>query len=765
MEPLELVSCRSRLWRVINAHPGTDCVVVRLSPENGGGRAVSLITPFDRLQRVPTRARPRKAHRRSVARAIAATLLDAHPWASVPTALEANIRILPFQLEPALALLRGDCTRMLLADDVGLGKTIQAGLVVSELIARHEAERVLIVTPAGLREQWQRELQDRFGLPVTWVDAASLAQAGRALPPWIDSWSVPGVSLVSVDLVKRPEVLGQLANVLWDLLIVDEAHHAGQPSERRDAVCAIAGRARYLVMLTATPHGGDSGAFERLREIGQTYGEAAPVRVFRRDRIAAGLPDVGRRARCIRVRLTNDERLVQSLLDRYTRRVWREAGSGSAARLAMIVLRKRALSSLWSLARSLERRLAALGEPAGIDTQLSLAFDDTDGESIPDDHEALEAMGTPGLADMPAERQLLEALRVRAQAAHGSGACEAKLRMLQRALTRSSEPVIIFTEYRDTLQHIARHLHPAARVVCLHGGLLPAAREAAIDAFARGSARVLLATDAAGEGLNLQARCRWVIHFELPWSATRLAQRAGRVDRIGQPRAVHVWSLVAAETDEERVLERLGARDAVGEEEIARAIFDGAAWRPRASRRTAAGRAGGAEASRLELLAPLKGPAVLRPTRPLAAVVRRRGAFAAFGAGHLLMYAADLIDAAGRRVARESAGLVAASVGPAADRLAAAVLGGRLRRSVAAYRSFSRRARARDGALAACLDAASAGAVQPSLFDRRASQAMEQADSAANRSREELRAHARSLERADERLSVACRLIASIRVR
>jgi SNF2 family DNA or RNA helicase len=216
------------------------------------------------------------------------------------------------------------------------------------------------------------------------------------------------------------------------------------------------------------------------------------------------------------------------------------ATSTNGARLAMSVLTRRACSSASSLARSVERRMALLGTSAvPAAPQASLPFGDERDDEEPD-----EVLGAAGLADTAGERVRLEHLRdlARAAAAH-----ESKPAALRRLLARAREPAIVFTEYRDTLRHLRDAIGEGATAE-LHGGLTHRERADAIGAFAAGRARLLLATDAASEGLNLHHRCRLVVNLELPWTPLRLEQRIGRVDRIGQRRRVHAVNLVAAET-------------------------------------------------------------------------------------------------------------------------------------------------------------------------------------------------------------------------
>jgi Helicase conserved C-terminal domain len=222
-----------------------------------------------------------------------------------------------------------------------------------------------------------------------------------------------------------------------------------------------------------------------------------------------------------------------------------------------MVLHKRSLSSARSVAQTIERRLAALGAPEGQARQLFLPLDDENGEL--DAADAAPALLMPLLADEHREQRLLTAIKEAADAASASESKIHRLMALLHRLRRRGHRAIVFTEYRDTLLHVRAQL-PFEAAAVLHGGLARKERRAALDQFLSGRASILLATDAAGEGLNLQAHCRVVINLELPWSPTRLEQRIGRVDRIGQRQTVHVWHLLAGETGEIRLLDRLRAR-------------------------------------------------------------------------------------------------------------------------------------------------------------------------------------------------------------
>ena len=553
------VHARRRRWRVVDTRAYDDCQLVTLSgadPANAGHEA-RLLVPFDLIEPVPATqgirvlrtARWRRACRDLLANAFS----DAHLRAAGP----ARIDLLPHQLEPAIAIVGGHGCRVLLADDVGLGKTIQAGLAIAELRARGAADRVLIVTPAGLREQWADELSQRFGIQADVVDFRAVARRVAALPYGVNPWTTWPIAIASVDYIKRAEVLPAVAACSWDAVVVDEAHGLANDSDRHEAAAALAARAAYVFLLTATPHNGDAGAFRSLCAIG---GQHDRLLVFRRtrDAVQSGTP---RRVHRLLVRPSGDERRMHARLAEFGRAVRAERGDlDRDVWLALAVLHKRAYSSAHALQQTVARRLAAMEPDAESAAQLTLPLDDRGEEDAADD--APRWLPAMALHDRALERRLLTAL---AGAAGAAAARDTKLRALARLLNRIAEPVIVFTEYRDTLEHVARCIDRPAAI--LHGGLPHRERSAALRSFAAGERTILLATDAAGVGLNLQHACRIVVNLELPWNPMRLEQRIGRVDRIGQRRTVHAFHLVASGTGEQRLLTDL-------EQKIARANSD-----------------------------------------------------------------------------------------------------------------------------------------------------------------------------------------------
>jgi superfamily II DNA or RNA helicase len=550
------VRVRREPWLIADLHQHEQCQVLTLSGigVSNRHRRRRVLAPFETIEPMRRSTRMRRVSARRWRRSCGALLARIGAWAAVRSAERAAIDILPHQLEPALAILRGLGCRVLLADDVGLGKTIQAGLIVSELIARGAAERVLLLTPAGLRDQWADELRVRFRLAADIIDLKSARVLAATLPREVNPWSTVPLAIASLDYVKRAEVLPAVTARLWDVVLVDEAHLVAPDTDRHEAVASLCRNATYVVLLTATPHSGDRHSFQALCALGSRND---PLLVFRRTRSDVRL-GVARHVKRLMVGTSEAETRMHDALRRYAAAVRNERGEADHdGTLLLTVLLKRALSSAEALRRSLERRLVALSGDTGRDHgQLWLPLDDGGGELDGSDDPPL--LRTPALSDTGLEQRLILAI---SEAAAVAGTGETKLAALARLLRRlraRGEPAIVFTEYRDTLLHIKQTL--ALDAVLLHGGLSRGERRRAIDTFVSGRAWTLLATDAGAEGLNLHRSCRVVVHVELPWNPIRLEQRTGRVDRIGQTRTVHAVHLIARGTGEMHILARLQSR-------------------------------------------------------------------------------------------------------------------------------------------------------------------------------------------------------------
>jgi len=552
--PGSFVWIRQRRWRLerVRVHGR----IVRFDVEGREGRA-TFLAPFDRPTSIGRRVRPVRRRRQHVGAATAQILAGAFTIRTLRSAVRSRIALLPFQLEPALAIMHG-ARRVLIADAVGLGKTIQAGLVLAEVLRREHAVRALLAVPAGLAGQWADEIFGRFDIPCTVADRASLEKLSREVRHGENPWLRSGVWLASLDYLKQPHVLRALPPVPWDLVVIDEAHTAVGDSGRHDAARFIARRARRVVLLSATPHSGDDARFARLVDLGAVGGPGDDLVIFHRTRDSAGEGRV-RRVSWHRVGLSKAGADFLDALCRYERATLEAAGTErrDTALMLLSVFRKRALSTAVAAARTLARRRAWLDERLPVDesawTQPTLDFEDGDDISE-DERDGLFADTGLPVRD---ERGWLERLiELAARAAQS----DAKIARLVALVARATEPVVIFTEFRASLEAVLEHSPPAWRVAPLHGGLSDAERRRALARFSRGEARVLLATDVAGQGLNLQSAARWVVSMELPWNPARLEQRFGRVDRIGQQRPVHLTLLVARHPAEDGLLAHLARR-------------------------------------------------------------------------------------------------------------------------------------------------------------------------------------------------------------
>jgi superfamily II DNA or RNA helicase len=556
----DLVRARRRTWRVDEVRPYDGCRDVTLSGTGpNAGLTCRLLSPFDQLEAddKPStqlrRVRPTR-WRRAARGLIAKSGAPGHLHATT----SARMDILPHQLEPAVAVLRGDGCRILLADEVGLGKTIQACVLIAELRAKGFADRVLILTPPGLRDQWLQEISTRFHLDAAVADFHTVRRRAATLPPDVNPWATWPIAITSVDYVKRPEVLRAVLHCRWDLVIIDEGHRVANDGDRRQAAAALTSRAGYIVLLTATPHSGNAAAFQALCNLG-SHGER--LLIFRRTRRALACA-VERHVHRLGIRSNTAERRMHATLEAFGRAVRAERGDASRETwIALALLQKRAFSSAQSLQLSVTRRLEVLAGVTGTATQLLLPLDEY-GETSEDD----EPPAWPpvlGLRDVAHERHLLKAL---ARAAAAAADDESKISAIRRLLKRVREPLIIFTEYRDTLVHLIRAVGEPAAI--LHGGLSRLERTATLESFTNGTRRILLTTDAAAEGLNLHHTCRAVVNLELPWNPMRLEQRIGRVDRIGQTRTVHAFHLIGVDTGELRLLDELRERIAHAQADI-----------------------------------------------------------------------------------------------------------------------------------------------------------------------------------------------------
>ena len=522
--------------------------------------------------------------------------------------------------------------RFLLADDAGAGKTIMTGLYLREVLARRLIKRVLVVPPAGLVGNWERELRTLFSLPFRIVRGSDARGGNPFAGP--ESERV----IVSVDTLAGERVFGRLRDAAaagaapYDLVVFDEAHKLAahrRPDlsvEKTDRYClaeALAGlpadeprwelgwSATHVLLLTATPHMGKDfpyyclwrllapdalATFDAFQAFPDTQRRRHFIRRTKEEMVRFDGKPLYPQRRCdtISYDLSPPEQALYDATTSYISETYNRARvlNRSAARLAMSVFQRRLASSTYALMRSFERRVERLDEAiemvrAGRAQELErqqrrlgatpdffetrTADEDTDESGTGEGHEAFElsALGgfvAPTLAQLRDERGEVKALLAQARrlAEDGEDSKFEKLRGVLRDPAFAHEKFIVFTEHRDTAEFLLQRLEGlgfTGQVALIHGGLDYREREAQVALFRRplrdGGANYLVATDAAGEGINLQF-CWLMVNYDVPWNPARLEQRMGRIHRYGQKHdPVIIVNLIAGETREGRVLKTL----------------------------------------------------------------------------------------------------------------------------------------------------------------------------------------------------------------
>jgi superfamily II DNA or RNA helicase len=528
--------------------------------------------------------------------------------------MESNVIPLPHQLHALARALSGDRIRYLLADEVGLGKTIEAGLVMRELKLRGLVRRILVVAPKGLATQWVAEMETHFNETFQLVmgeDIGTLQRLSRSANRPTSAWTMFDQVIVSLDSVKPVEKrrgwtderlaaynrsrFEDLISAGWDLVVVDEAHRLGGSTDqvaRYRLGQGLAEAAPYLLLLSATPHQGKSDAFHRLinlldadafpDEESLSRQRVAPyvIRTEKRNAIdAAGQPLFKpRRTQMIPIAWSARHTLQQLLYEAVTEYV--REGYNQAMReqkfhigFLMVLMQRLVISSTRAIKTTLERRLDVLR--TGLNA-VNARLDDSDSvETLYDldGQELLDELLTAHLSALHNEGSQVAALLESARQCESAGPdakAEALLDWIYRLQAEENDPdlkLLIFTEFVPTQAML--HDFLTARGIStaiLNGSMNMDERRQAQDAF-RHDVRVLVSTDAGGEGLNLQF-CHVVINYDMPWNPMRLEQRIGRVDRIGQSRTVRALNFVFEESIEFRVREVLEEKLAVIFEEF-----------------------------------------------------------------------------------------------------------------------------------------------------------------------------------------------------
>lgn len=563
--------------------------------------------------------------------------LNAVRWGAVTDAdfdalqspFRSGIDIEDYQLDPVVRAIQMPRANLLIADDVGLGKTIEAGLVVQELLLRHRARTVLIVCPASLQTKWKEEMRDKFGLDFRIVDTDCLRRLRRERGIHTNPWTHHPRLITSIDWLKRETPMRMFRDVLpprptypreFDILIVDEAHnvapsgsgHYAVDSLRTKAVRTLAPHFEHRLFLTATPHNGYQVSFTALLEMlddqrfargitpDQEQLETVMVRRLKDDIVDwKGEPVFPeRRLDTIEIDYSDEERDIHRALAEYTRsrRESAQADGQHATEFVLKLLKKRLFSSPAAFATTLAKHRETLQTPQDKgDDSASLGIleraigeaeedhaDDDEYETALEDAVAEASTRFDGLSKR--EKELLDEMWQWAEQnrSRPNSKFDALLSWLNEHVRPggdwSNERVILFTEYRATQDWLVRLLAAHGfgereRLHTIYGGMDADEREKIKAAFQahpdESDVRILLATDAASEGIDLQNFCNRMIHVEIPWNPNVLEQRNGRIDRHGQRESeVYIYHFVGSGWEEATGGEASGRQDFTGDLEF-----------------------------------------------------------------------------------------------------------------------------------------------------------------------------------------------------
>lgn len=617
-EPGQLVEVRRRQWVVAEvmssklASTSTPQNAVTLSSidEDGLGEVLEVIWEIEPGAQIIERAGLPTITGQDDSYTLDA-FLDAVRWGAATNAdrgflqapFRSGVSIEDFQLDPLVRAIDMARVNLLIADDVGLGKTIEAGLIIQEMLLRHRARTVLIICPASLQEKWRVEMLEKFGLEFQIVDTSYIKQLRRNRGIHANPWTSHPRLITSMDWVKSGEGLRTMRDVLplhasyprkFDMLVIDEAHNIAPAaganyaleSQRTRFIRSISPHFQHRLFLTATPHNGYTESFTSLLELlddqrfarnilpDQKQLSQVMIRRLKSDLVdAEGQPLYAqRKLKTLPAAYTARERAIHAKLDEYcqSRELSAEKiGNAFGTTFVNQLLKKRLFSSPAAFASTLEKHIVSLTNGSQrsdkdkmADRILRKAILRADEDYANDQEvenaqsEAVEEASRRAQPLTADQQQMLDELRHWAQTAKNQVDAKAKavLDWIDANLKTNGQwnerRVILFTEYRTTHQWmqeiLASYGYGGERLAILHGGIAQDEREKIKAAFQtspkESAVRILLATDAASEGIDLQNHCNCLIHLEIPYNPNVMEQRNGRIDRHGQrQKEVLIW--------------------------------------------------------------------------------------------------------------------------------------------------------------------------------------------------------------------------------
>ena len=503
---------------------------------------------------------------------------------------------LPHQIEAVYGyVLKLSRIRFLIADDPGAGKTIMAGLIIKELKLRNLVKRILIVVPGHLMDQWRRELRDRFEESFKVLNRALMNETYGE-----NTWDAYDQIITSMDFAKKDDISRSLSSTKFDLIVVDEAHKMsaykyGTKTQKTaryrlgETLSKIA--EPHLLFLTATPHSGDPENFRLFIDLLEpgffSTSEMLEESIRNKDnplfirRIKEDLTDfdgkplfLPRNVATVNFKLSDEEMYLYNDVSKYVKEEYNKATKDQRNRnvtFALIILQRRLASSVYALLKSLERRKQRLEDV--FKAVRNSSEDQTEDVPDPDEVEELseeerwkfeERWETLSLAsnstEMGEEIEIVEKL-VEDSKRILKGGHEVKVNRLKETLSELNgkypgTKILIFTESKDTLLYLKDKIKNwGYSVTVIHGGMTLEEKILTEKTF-KNQSQIMVATEAAGEGINLQF-CNFMINFDLPWNPNRLEQRMGRIHRYGQTKEVYVYNLIASNTREGQVLQRV----------------------------------------------------------------------------------------------------------------------------------------------------------------------------------------------------------------
>lgn len=477
----------------------------------------------------------------------------------------AVMNVIPYQLEPAKVSLKRPKQRILIADAVGLGKTLEAGILMSELIARGKGQRILVVTVKSMMNQFQKEMWERFTIPLISLDSAAIQRIRRDMPANHNPFHYYDKTIVSIDTIKRDvEYRTHLENAWWDIIVIDEAHNVARRgnhiAQRARLANLLASRSDTLIMLSATPHDGSARSFASLMNMLDPTAIPDPDDYTEKD-IKDSSEDIkGLFMR--RFKKDIQDQTDGKFMERHVAQeeCWASARE-EAALDAFVALEHLMNGEGGSGLKNMTFKKALFSSPAACMKSLDIRMkklNDNFSDVAMQEKKALDslyhALALIEPQDFSRYMRLLGLLK------------DANYGWNPKAV---DDRLVIFTERIETMRWLKEHLQqdlklPAKSVQEIHGGMSDIEQQKIVEDFGRDDSpiRVLVASDVASEGLNLHYLCHRMIHFDIPWSLMVFQQRNGRIDRYGQTKEPDIRYMVIRTKNEKirgdiRILEVL----------------------------------------------------------------------------------------------------------------------------------------------------------------------------------------------------------------